>query len=114
MDNVDKNTVGSLYVSEDVIAKVIREAAESVSGVACIAGSRFNPVKWLFNKSNYGKMTIRLDGDVLSVAVGIILDGEASAMETAEKIQQSIKSSVQNILGITVARVNVRICDIEA
>lgn len=112
MDKVYKNTDCCLYVSEDVIAKVITNAAESVRGVAGIAKSPKNPLRLLLAKENYGKMNIRLDGDVLSVSVGIILDSEAHAVETAEKVQESIKSGVQNILGLTVARVNVNVLDI--
>lgn len=112
MDNVKKNTDSSLYVSEDAISKIISNAAASVDGVVGIASSPKNPLRLLFAKENYGKMRIKLDGDVLSVAVGIILDSDASAVETAEKVQESIKDSVQNVLGITVARVNVNVLDI--
>ena len=111
-DTVNKTIDGCLYVSEDVIAKVITRAAEGVDGVRGIARSAKNPLRLLFAKENHGKMKIRLDGDVLSVAVGVILDQGASAVECAENVQQSIKDQVQNVLGLTVARVNVNILDV--
>ena len=58
-------------------------------------------------------MKFRLDGDVLSVAVGIVLEQDASAVETSEKVQESIKEQVQNVLGLTVAKVNVNVLDID-
>lgn len=112
MEQIKKSTDSSLYVSEDAIAKIITNAAESVNGVASIARSAKNPVRLLFAKENYGKMRIRLDGDVLNVAVGIVLESDASAVETSEKVQESIKDSVQNLLGLTVAKVNVNVLDI--
>lgn len=114
MDNqkTPKTIDGCLYVSEDVIAKVITRAAEGVEGVRGIARSAKNPLRLLFAKENHGKMKIRLDGDVLSVGVGVILESGASAVECAENVQQSIKDQVQNVLGLTVARVNVNILDI--
>jgi uncharacterized alkaline shock family protein YloU len=101
-----------LYVSEDVIAGVITEAAESVDGVHSIAGSAHCPLRLILAKKNHGKLKIRLDGDVLSVAAAVVLRSGAPALETAERVQESIKSAVQNVLGITVARVNVTVADI--
>lgn len=106
-ENISKSINGCLYVSEDVIAKVVARAAESVDGVVSIAGS-----KRLFAKEDHGKMKLRLDGDVLSVAVGLVLEGEAAAVEVSEKVQAAIKEQVQNVLGLTVARVNVNVLDV--
>jgi uncharacterized alkaline shock family protein YloU len=41
-----------------------------------------------------------------------VLDSGAPALETAERVQENIKYSVQNILGIAVAKVNVKVCDV--
>lgn len=112
MEKNNRNPESCLYVSEDVIAKVITDAAVSVGGVVSISGSPANPLRLLFDKRNHGKLKMKLDGDVLSVAVAVTLDSQAEALETAERVQESIKSAVQNILGITVARVNVNISDI--
>jgi uncharacterized alkaline shock family protein YloU len=112
MDKTNQNPESCLYVSEDVIAKVIANAAASVDGVVSITGSRANPLRLLLDKRNHGKMKIKLEGDVLSVAVSIVLKSNAAGLETAERVQESIKSAVQNILGITVAKVNVNISDI--
>ncbi|SDA17044.1 Uncharacterized conserved protein YloU, alkaline shock protein (Asp23) family [Ruminococcus sp. YE71] len=110
-DKISKSIDGSLYVSEDVIAKVIEKAVSGVDGVVGIASSAHNPLRLLFAKENHGKVKFRLDGDVLSVAVGIVLRQDASAKDTSEKVQESIKEQVQNVLGITVARVNVNVLD---
>ncbi len=114
MDKNIRSSEARLYVSEDVISKVIAEAAESVDGVVSIAGAPASLFRLLFAKSNYGKIRIRFEGGVLSVAVGIVAASDAAAIETAERVQESIKESVQNILGITVARVDVTVCDISA
>ena len=111
-DKISKSIDGSLYVSEDVIAKVITKAVSGIDGVAGIASSAHNPLRLLFAKENHGKIKFRLDGDVLSVAVGIVLRENVSAKEAAEKVQEAIKEQVQNVLGITVARVNVNVLDV--
>ena len=111
-EKISKSIDGSLYVSEDVIAKVIIKAASGVDGVVGIASSAHNPLRLLFAKENHGKIKFRLEGDVLSVAVSVLLSADASAKETAEKVQESIKEQVQNVLGITVAKVNVNVSDL--
>lgn len=109
---IGKNIDSCLYVSEDVLAKVISRAAESVDGVHGIARSAKNPLRLLFAKENHGKMKFRLDAGVLSVALGVILESGAPAMECAEKIQENVKDQVQNILGLTVAHVSVKVIDV--
>lgn len=109
---ISKSIDGCLYVSEDVIAGVIAKAAEGVDGVAGIAGSAHNPLRLLLAKRNHGRIRFKLDGDVLSVAVGLVLEKDAAAVEAAEKVQAAIKDQVQNVLGLTVARVNVNLLDV--
>ncbi len=60
-----------------------------------------------------GVIKIKLNGDVLFVSIAIVLKEGASAVETAERVQSTIKSAVQNTLGMAVARVDVKIVDIE-
>lgn len=111
-EKISKSIDGCLYVSEDAIAKVVAKAAESVDGVVGIAGSAHDPIKRLFAKEVCGKMKLRLDGDVLFVAVGLVLNSESAAAEVSEKVQAAIKEQVQNVLGLTVARVNVNVLDV--
>ena len=114
MSRVEKNLSKTLHVSQNVIADIISNAVKEVDGVLRIAPAKKTPAQLLLNVENYGSIKIGLVDDVLSVSVGIILKNGAKAIQTAENVQNKIKSSVQGMLGLTVAKVNVKICNCAA
>lgn len=109
MSQVITNFSKSLNVSEDVIAGVITNAVKEVDGVYGIAPSAKTLRQFIFNEKSYGDIAVEKVDDVLSVSVGIRLEGGTKAVLAAEKVQEKIKSSVQNMLGLTVAKVNVTV-----
>ncbi len=70
------------------------------------------PRQLWFRQENFGNIRIGLVDDVLSVS-SIILCRGAKAVSVAEEIQDKVKSAVQNMLGLTVAKVNVTICGVD-
>lgn len=71
------------------------------------------PRQLWFRQENFGNIRIGLVDDVLSVSIGIILCHGAKAVSVAEEIQDKVKSAVQNMLGLTVAKVNVTVCGVD-
>ena len=51
--------------------------------------------------------------DVLSVSFGVIIKSGYNAVKTAETIQENVKNAVGSMLGLTVAKVNVNIVNVE-
>lgn len=111
MSQVEKNISKSLRVNQEVIAHIISNAVKEVEGVHGIAPTPKTPAQFFLREENYGDIRIGLVGDVLSISVGIILKNGAKAVQIAENVQSKIKSTVQGMLGLTVAKVNVKICD---
>ncbi len=106
--NIDSSNVkSSLYVSKSVIERVVTDAVAQTDGACSIAKP---DKKRLFSSSNGIKT--ELDGDVIYLTISVKLDADAPAIPTAEKIQSAVKSAVQNTLGLTVARVDVNIADV--
>ena len=92
MNDVSKKVEKSLHISQDVIAQIVTNSVNEIEG---------------------GNIRIGLVDDVLSVSIGIILCRGAKAVSVAEEIQDKVKSAVQNMLGLTVAKVNVTICGVD-
>lgn len=111
MSQHENNINGSLRVSEEVIADIIYNAAMEVDGVAAVAKGKKSPTSLLKKKKPSRNIHITLAGDVLDVSVGVVLKSGAKAVTTAENIQNKVKSSIQNMLNLTVTKVNVTICD---
>ncbi len=112
MSQFDKNIVKSLHVSSDAIIDVIANAALEVEGVSAIArAAKKKPASFIFKDKDTRAIKIKHNDDVLAVDLGIIIKSGAKAVSTAEEVQNKVKSAVQNMLNLTVTKVNVKICD---
>ncbi len=111
MQNVNrKPNVGSLKISEEVLATIASFAAKEVSGVASMAVSPAHIKKFLVKTSESSKsVKIELNDDVAVIDVFVNLKYGAKIPETSAQIQAGVKESVQNMTGITVSRVNVHV-----
>lgn len=111
MQNVNrKPNVGSLKISEEVLATIASFAAKEVSGVASMAVSPADIKKLLVKSSHSSKsVKIELNDDVAVIDVFVNLKYGAKIPETSAEIQAGVKESVQNMTGITVSRVNVHV-----
>ena len=112
MNDVSKKVEKSLHISQDVIAQIVTNSVNEIEGVYGIAPVMKTP-RQLFRQENFGNIRIGLVDDVLSVSIGIILCRGAKAVSVAEEIQDKVKSAVQNMLGLTVAKVNVTVCGVD-
>ena len=112
MSQMEKTINKSLRVSEEVIVEIIANAAMEVDGVAGIAKRKKNPTRLITNNKNTRAIKIELAGDVLAVTMGVILKRGAKAVSTAEKVQDKVKSTVQNMLNLTVTKVNVNVVNV--
>lgn len=113
MNDVSKKVEKSLHISQDVIAQIVTNSVNEIEGVYGIAPVMKTPRQLRFRQENFGNIRIGLVDDVLSVSIGIILCRGAKAVSVAEEIQDKVKSAVQNMLGLTVAKVNVTICGVD-
>lgn len=102
----------SLHISQDVIAQIISNSVTEVEGVYGIAPVMKTPRQIWLRQESMGNIRIGLVDDVLSVSIGIILENGTKAVAAAEQIQEQVKSSVQTMLGLTVAKVNVTVCGV--
>ncbi|WP_295208161.1 Asp23/Gls24 family envelope stress response protein [Ruminococcus sp.] len=112
MNEVSKKVEKSLHISQDVIAQIITNTVGEIDGVYGIAPVMKTPRQIWFRQENFGNIRIGLVDDVLSVSIGIILKRGAKAVAAAEEIQERVKDAVQNMLGLTVAKVNVTVCGV--
>jgi len=108
MDKVKRPLVSKVKISDDVIITAARLAALDVKGVAGLAGEirRINKIK------NNGPIVVSAIGDVAALDVNIRVCGGEKAVAVAQEVQSAVKENVQNMTGVTVARVNVTVCGV--
>ena len=108
MNKKVNNTGASLRISNDVLTKIAEVAATEIRGVASegehlvITGKIMpqSPVKAV------------LKNDAVEVTVSIVVLQGFKAENVARSVQESVKSAIQNMAGISVSKVNVKIADI--
>ena len=99
---------GSLQISTEVIGKIARCAAMEIDGVAEVScGSQNKKVKDLLEKSSIQPpVTVEMRDGTAEVTLHLVVRFGARIPTVAEKVQENVKSAVQNMTNVTVSRVN--------
>ena len=101
----ERQPVGSLKISEDVVATIASVAALEVEGVESLilpGSSKLFP-------RGFGKKAIHIDisDDFVEVGLSINLKFGARISDVCKSVQQNVKDNVQTMTGMAVSKVNV-------
>lgn len=116
MDKKTNRTGASLRISNDVLTKIAEVAATEIRGVASEGEHLVVSDKNMAQIT--GKIMIPspvkavLKNDAVEVTVNIVVLQGFKAENVAQSVQESVKSAIQNMAGISVSKVNVKIADI--
>lgn len=114
MEVKDTHTYGgSLQISSGVIAKIARMATFEVDGVADISLGANSAGTFMGRFSHSKPINVIVTDGVAEIEVNIIVEYGVQIPSLCQQIQKNIKSSVQNMTSITVARVNVVITGVK-
>ena len=106
---------GSLQISIEVIAKIARCAALEVEGVAEVScGTQNKKLKDLLEASIQPPVAVEMRDGTAELTLHLIMASGARIPAVAEKVQENVKSAVQNMTSVTVSRVNLVIAGLAA
>ena len=106
---------GSLQISTEVIAKLARCAALEVEGVAEVScGTQNKKLKDLLEASIQPPVAVEMRDGTAELTLHLIMASGARIPAVAEKVQENVKSAVQNMTSVTVSRVNLVIAGLAA
>lgn len=106
---------GSLQISTEVIAKIARCAALEVEGVAEVScGPQNKKLKDLLEASIQPPVAVEMRDGTAELTLHLIMASGARIPAVAEKVQENVKSAVQNMTSVTVSRVNLVIAGLAA
>ena len=104
--DVQKTIGGSLQISTEVLAKIARLAALEIDGVAEVTTGGSQNVRGLLGRLQKPVNVVLEDG-IATVTVHLTAVYGSKIMPLCEKVQENVKQTIQNMTGITVARVDV-------
>lgn len=109
-----ENNRGEIIVADEVIAVITGLAAMEVEGVASMAG---NATRELISKIGIKSLSkgVKVDvlEDVVTVEATLNLKYGYNVKDVSVKVQEKVKIAIENMTGLKVADVNVRVAGIE-
>ena len=109
----DEN-LGEVEIADEVVAIIAGLAAMEVEGVASMAG---NATREIISKLGVKGLSKGARVDVLegivTVSLNLNLKYGYSIMDVAGKVQDKVKAAIENMTGLTVADVNIRIAGVD-
>lgn len=105
--------MGAVRVADSVVAIIAGLAATEVEGVASMAGNITNELVAKLGMKNLSK-GVRIDvlEDVVTVDLNLNIEYGYNILETSRTVQEKVKAAIENMTGLTVADVNVRIAGV--
>ena len=99
---------GSLQISTEVLGKIARCAALEVAGVAEVScGSQNRKVKVFLERANVqSPVTVEMRDGTAEITLHLVVAFGARIPSVAEKVQENVKTAVQNMTNVTVSRVD--------
>ena len=110
----DDPNAGSVQIADEVVAIIAGLAATEVEGVASMEGNIPNELisKLGMKKLSKGVKVDVLEG-VVTVYLTLNLKFNYSIMDISAKVQDKVKTAIENMTGLEVADVNIKIAGVE-
>ncbi len=111
---IKSDEIGEIRVSEEVVAIIAGLAATEVEGVSSMAGNITNEIVSRLGMKNLSKgIFVEVMDEEIKVDVALNIAYGYAIPEISAKVQERVKSSVENMTGLTVAVVNIRIASVD-
>lgn len=106
-----EETIGNIKISVDVVSTIAGIAASEIEGVSCMYSSFVNGfAQKLGAKKNLSKgVKVDMEADNVNIDLYIVVDYGVKIPELAWSIQENVKTNVEAMTGLNVAKVNIHI-----
>ena len=111
---IKSDHVGDVRVADEVVAIIAGLATTEVEGVSSMAGNITNEIVSKLGMKNLSKgILVEVMENEVKVDVAINIAYGYSIPDVSAKVQDKVKSAIENMTGLTVAVVNVRIASVD-
>lgn len=106
--------LGEVKIADEVVAIIAALAATEVEGVASMAGNITNDLIARLGMKNLSRgVKVDVLEGIVTVSLALVLKYGYNIMDVSAKIQEKVKAAVENMTGLTVADVNIRIAGVD-
>ncbi len=111
---IKEDKLGEVKIADEVVAIIAGLAATEVDGVSSMAGNITNELVSKLGMKNLSK-GIRVDvaNGVVKVDVALNIAYGFAIPEVSLKVQEKVKTAIENMTGLEVSGVNIRIASVD-
>nr|WP_294494891.1 Asp23/Gls24 family envelope stress response protein [uncultured Mediterraneibacter sp.] len=107
-------SLGEVKIADEVVAIIAALAATEVEGVASMAGNITNEVIGKLGIKNLSKgVKVDVLEGVVTVSLALNIKYNYNIIDVTGKVQERVKNAVENMTGLEVADVNIKVAGVE-
>ncbi len=108
-----EDSFGQVQIADEVVAIIAGLAATEVEGVASMAGNITNELVGKLGMKNLSKgIKVVVEEGVVQVDVALNVAYGYSVPKICQTVQEKVKASIENMTGLEVSSVNIRIASV--
>ena len=109
----EKEKIGEVQIADEVVAIIDGLAATEVEGVDSMAGNITNELVGKLGMRNLSKgVKVDVTEEHVSVDLSLNLKYGYNIPEVCEKVQERVKTAIENMTGLSVLDVNIKIAGV--
>ena len=109
-----KKELGEVKIASDVVAAIAALAATEIDGVYSMAGNITNELIGKLGMKNLSKgVKILMEGGIVRVDMMVVVNYGYSIPEVSGQVQERVSQQIENMTGLSVSEVNVRIAGVK-
>lgn len=109
----EKDKIGEVQIADEVVAIIAGLAATEVEGVDSMAGNISNELVSKLGMKNLGKgVKVSVTEEHVSVDLSLNIKYGYGIPAVSEKVQERVKTAIENMTGLIVLEVNIKIAGV--
>ncbi|MGI6123197.1 MAG: Asp23/Gls24 family envelope stress response protein [Acetivibrionales bacterium] len=106
----EQDGIGEIKISTDVITVIAHTVASEIEGVAGMNANLSENISSVLGRKNSTKgVKVEIDDKDVTIDFYILVDYGARIPDVAWRIQEKVKSSVENMTGMNVSSINIHV-----
>lgn len=109
----EDDNIGTVQIADEVVAMIAALATTEVEGVSSMSGTVSNELMSKVGVKNLTKgVRVEVTGSNVKVDLSVMMDYGYNIPATSQKVQERVKNAIENMTGLEVTDVNLRIAGI--
>ena len=112
--NIKSDQPGEVKIADEVVAIIAGLATREVEGVSSMAGNITNEIVSRLGMKSLSKgIQVEVSDNEVMVDVAINIAYGYSIPDVSTKVQEKVKTTIESMTGLEVAKINVRIASVD-